>query len=329
MGGDALSSELECPALGRGGTARVGRGWGQAPRAAGEAGGPPGRLGVPCLSSGSHGPGHLLSPSLISAVSSGWTLVSRALGRAGTRTRQGSKGLPLARGARSVLAWFGASKTGSWKEVGNPSFFNGTPNNSLLGNVQRNASNLLVSSISKKANTQRITQADWAWPAQGFHMDVEQGTVGSWTPCSKPLPPTAGRATRAVHPSARLQSGQGGLSVPPRPRERRGGRTAGLAPTGRGWRPAGSGWGRGRDGESPELPVLPPLAAGWRVSPWVSALTERPGWPYNTEKALGHTKPGTPAPLLWDMRPRGPLGFASSKVTGMGQKPGDRPSWLA
>lgn len=279
MGGDALSSELECPALGRGGTARVGRGCGQEPRAAGEAGGPPGRLGVPCLSSGSHGPGHLLSPSLISAVSSGWTLVSRALGRAGTRTRQGSEGLPLARGACSVLAWFGASKTGSWKEVGNPSFFNGTPNNSLLGNVQRNASNLLVSSISKKANTQHITQADWAWPAQGFHTDVEQGTVGSWTPCSKPLPPTAGRATRAVHPSARLQSGQGGLSVPPRPRERRGGRTAGLAPTGRGWRPAGSGWGRGRDGESPELPVLPPLAAGWRVSPWVSALTERPGWP--------------------------------------------------
>lgn len=75
--------------------------------------------------------------------------------------------------------------------------------------------------------------------------------------------------------------------------------------------------------------MLPPLAAGWRVSPWVSALTERPGWPYNTEKALGNTKPGTPAPLLWDMRPRGPLGFASSKVTGMGQKPGDRPSWLA
>lgn len=110
-----LRAGVSCPGQRRDGPGRAGlgtsaegsrRGWGA-----------PGRLGVPCLSSGSHGPGHLLSPSLISAVSSGWTLVSRALGRAGTRTRQGSEGLPLARGACSVLAWFGASKTGSWKWV--------------------------------------------------------------------------------------------------------------------------------------------------------------------------------------------------------------------
>lgn len=190
MGGDALSSELECPALGRGGTAWVGRGWGQAPRAAGEAGGPPGRLGVPCLSSGSHGPGHLLSPSLISAVSSGWTLVSRALGRAGTRTRQGSEGLPLARGACSVLAWFGASKTGSWKEVGNPSFFNGTPNNSLLGNVQRNASNFYWFPLFPKKQIHSVSHRQTG-PGQhkAFTRTWSRGRWAPGHPAASPSPP--------------------------------------------------------------------------------------------------------------------------------------------
>lgn len=82
-----------------------------------------------------------------------------------------------------VLAWHGVRKREPWREAGSPSC---PQNNPLLEKVQRNASNLLISSISNKANTQCITQGDR--PGQTWLLH-EHGAGGRWVRgTSLPIP---------------------------------------------------------------------------------------------------------------------------------------------
>lgn len=82
---------------------------------------------------------------------------------------------------------------GPWKELG-------TPSSPRLGNVHRNASNLLISSVSKKSKYTAHGTGRGARPARSSHAHTGQGR---WAPGPLTAPGTA-----AVHLPARLHEGQ-------------------------------------------------------------------------------------------------------------------------
>lgn len=97
--------------------------------------------------------------------------------------------------------------------VSGPWGLSGSPSNPLLDNVQRNASNLLISYISKKANTQCTPQETGLASARFFQtrQGGEQAAKGSPFPSHAPSSawPRADRSSSASGPGAVCAAGQG------------------------------------------------------------------------------------------------------------------------
>lgn len=153
----------------------------------------------------------------------------------------------------------------------------GSPSNPLLDNVQRNASNLLISYISKKANTQCTPQETGLAGARFFQTQRgEQAAKG---------PPFPSHAPSSARPQADRSSSASGLG--------------GVCAAGQGT-PGGSG---------SQGPV--------RLKPWVGAAQGDPGGlgPPPLDLALecpvsgvepGSVRPAHPSSPSWARRPRAP-----------------------
>ena len=107
-----------------------------------------------------------------------------------------------------VLAWRRVSEGESLEEVRSPSVLSSSPSNPLLENVQRKASNLLISCISKKSKCIVYPPGKRAWPALGSSANLERGGTGCRAPHPPSLPIQSPFLTVPAAPaSARLQGG--------------------------------------------------------------------------------------------------------------------------